>query len=101
MSTAAKQDQYSFTASTGESVIVRVGETVAASRLNPQVRIFSPNGTQIAAGQSTIGAEATVRATNSGIFRVSVRDNNGGANTGGYRLTFVKTGSPLVISDQY
>jgi hypothetical protein len=41
-----------------------------------------------------------LRATNSGIFQISVRDINGGPNMGAYRLTVVKTGSPLTISEQ-
>ena len=92
-------DPWTFTANAGESIIVRVGETAAASALLPWVRVSGPNGVMLGENFSAAAAEVAVRATNSGTFLVVVGDgNNGRAGTGNYRLTLAKTGTPLVIS---
>ena len=92
-------DAWTFTANAGETILVRIGETVAASGLYPWLRLYSPNGVLLSADFNPAAAEVTFRATNSGIFQVVVGDGNSGLGGGGtYRLTLAKTGDPIVAS---
>jgi hypothetical protein len=98
ISPAGREDRWTFPASIGESIVIRAGETVSGSTLAPQLRLYNPDGVLIDSAAATAAAEVSVRATNSGTFTVSVRDNNGGSGTGNYRLSLAKTGSPVIVS---
>ncbi len=92
-------DAWTFTASAGENIVVRMGETIAASPLYPWLRLYGPNGVLLNADFNAAAAEVTFRATNSGTFQVVVGDGNSGlGGSGNYRLSLAKTGSPLAIS---
>ena len=92
-------DQWTFSAKTGDSIIVRMGETTAGSRLLPWLRLYGPNGVLLNSDFNAGAAEVSARATNSGLFSVVAADGSGGlAGTGNYRISLVKTGEPLVIS---
>jgi len=93
-------DVWSFTASAGENLTIRIGELVAGSPLIPALWLFGPNGAQLDFyANSSVAGEVGLRATNSGTFTVVVGDNNNAyAGSGTYRLTLAKTGSPIVIS---
>ncbi len=91
-------DQWSFDASAGDSLTVRVGEMVAGG-LTPWVGIYGPTGVLLDSAYGTAAAEVSVRATNSGTFLVLVADlSNGYAGSGAYRLTLARTGSPVGVS---
>jgi hypothetical protein len=65
----------------------------------PWIRLFKPGNVQIGSDSGTAAAEIVVTAATNGTFTVIVADGSAGGNlTGTYRLTLVKTGSPLVIS---
>ncbi len=93
-------DVWSFTANTGESIFVAMGESVAGSALTPGLWLYGPNGVLITAyASSAVAAEIYARATNSGTYTVVVGDyNNAYAGSGAYRLTMVKTGDPILVS---
>lgn len=93
-------DVWNFTAGIGESITLRMGELTAGSPLTPAIWLFGPNGVLLDSyGASSVAAEVSVRATNSGTFTVVVGDfSNAYGGSGGYRLTLGKTGSPIVIS---
>ena len=93
-------DVWSFNAGVGESITIRMGETVNGSPLTPAVWLFGPNGALLDSyGASGLAAEVYFRATNSGTFTVVASDlSNAYGGSGAYRLTLAKTGSPIVIS---
>jgi len=95
-------DVWTFSANAGDNLTLRMGELTAGGTLTPGLWIYGPNGAQLDFfGSSTVAAEVSVRATNSGTFTVAVADFNAGSaygGIGGYRLTLAKTGSPVVIS---
>jgi hypothetical protein len=91
-------DVWSFTASAGENLIVRMGETVS-STLTPLIWLYGPNGVLLDFYNATLAAEVSFRATNSGTFTVVAGDFSGGyGGSGSYRLTLAKTGSSIVVS---
>jgi hypothetical protein len=92
-------DGWTFTATAGESFVVRMGETIAGSALTPFLRLYGPDGAFLAQSFSAAAAEVTMRATNSGTFLVVAGDGTAGlGGTGNYRISLAKTDSPLVIS---
>ena len=92
-------DVWTFTANSGESLAVRMGELTPNSTLTPYLRLYGPDATLLAAyGVSSTAAEVAVRATNSGTFTVVATDNSSlDTGTGGYRLKLAKTGSPIAL----
>jgi hypothetical protein len=99
ISPAGTTNFWTFTASAGESIVVRAGETTSGSTLTPHLQLYGPNGVLLDSVSSAAAAEVTTRATNSGTFAVYVRDNSAGQlGTGNYRISLAKTGSAPVIS---
>jgi hypothetical protein len=93
-------DAWSFTATAGEAIVVRAGESSATNNFVPWVRLYGPNGSLLGSSDGVGFGEVTVQATNSGTFLVVI-DNNPYYNTAGegtYILTLAETGSPLVIT---
>jgi trimeric autotransporter adhesin len=92
-------DLWTFTANSGDNLVVRMGEITDTNTFYPWVRLYSPTGVLLDSSYNTSAAEVAVRATNSGTFMVVVGDGNGGfSGSGAYRLTLAKTGDPVVVS---
>jgi len=92
-------DVWSFNANAGDNFTVRVGDVNGTGIFYPWVRLFGPNGVLLNHSYGPYAAEATFRATNSGVVTVVIGDGNSGLyGTGPYRLTLAKTGDPVVIS---
>ncbi len=92
-------DAWSFSASAGETIVVRMGETTVASGLYPWLRLYGPNGALLSDDFNPAAAEVIFRATNNGIFQVVAADGNSGlGGLGDYRLTLAKTSDPIVVS---
>src|SRR5204862_61587 len=70
-------DVWTFTANTGESIVVRAGEiTDASANFTPWIRLYGPNGALLGSGFGSLAGEVTARATNSGTFLVVFGDGN-------------------------
>ena len=68
-------DVWTFSANAGDSIFVAMGESVAGSALTPVLWLYGPNGALLASfGSSTVAAEISTRATNSGTFTVVAGD---------------------------
>ena len=92
-------DVWTFSANSGDAIIVRVGEITATNSFTPWVRLYGPNGKLLDSGFGAFSGEVTVTATNSGTFLAVVGDGNGAlSGSGDYRLTLAKTGDPVVVS---
>jgi len=94
-------DAWTFHADVGENIVVRAGESSTGTTLLPWLRLYSPNGVLLDSGFSQVAAEATFRATNSGLFLLVAADGNSGiGGAGNYRLSLAKAGSPLFTSPE-
>jgi trimeric autotransporter adhesin len=92
-------DMWTFSANSGDAIIVRMGEITQTNSFTPWVRLYGPNGKLLSSGFGTTVGEVTATATNSGIFIAVVSDGNGAfSGSGNYRLTLAKTGDPVVVS---
>ena len=90
-------DVWTFEASAGDAVVLRMGST----NYNPRLRLYGPDGEELGVSGSNNGgfqvAELAIRATNSGTFTVvasSVFVNG----TGRYTLTLAKTHSEVLTA---
>ncbi|MBI3849788.1 MAG: hypothetical protein HY298_05790 [Verrucomicrobia bacterium] len=92
-------DMWTFTATNGDSIVVRVGEITDTNTFTPWLRLYGPNGALLSSGFGASVGEVSTRATNSGTFIVVASDGNGAlSGSGTYRLTLAKTGDPVVVS---
>jgi hypothetical protein len=74
-------DTYTFTATAGEAIQVRVGKT--SGTLAPRVDIYSPSGNLITWGTSaSVGAIINLTAPGTGTYTVVVSDFTNGGSTG-------------------
>jgi hypothetical protein len=91
-------DTWTFSATNGDSILIKIGKITSTNNFTPRIRLFNPNSAQQALASSTSAAEIAVTATNTGTFTVIVDDVVSTTATGTYLLTLVKTGSALVVS---
>jgi hypothetical protein len=96
ISPAGDSDSWTFTASAGDSIVVRAGE-LSSTAFAPRVQVFSPTSVLLGTSTSTVGAEVAVTATNSGTFTVVVTDN-AGTQTNNYRLTLAKSPGAIFVA---
>jgi hypothetical protein len=87
------KDTWTFSADSGAAIVVRVGETVAGSLLTPNVTLYGPDKAQLMTSYAQSEAEVVKTAPSTGTYTVVVSDRYSGS--GGYRITMVKTGSPV------
>jgi hypothetical protein len=92
-------DLWTFSANSGDALIVRIGAITGTNTFTPWVRLYGPTGKFLGSGAGGLAGEVSTTATNSGAFLVLVGDGNGAfSGSGDYRLTLAKTGDPVVIS---
>ncbi len=92
-------DVWTVSASAGDAIVVRMGETAPNSPLKPHVRIYGPTGMLNGTGTGSAVGEVATTAGGSGTYLVVVADNSSGfGSEGEYRLTLAKTGSAVVVS---
>jgi predicted RNA-binding protein with TRAM domain len=97
ISSAGASNSWTFPASAGDAIVLRIGEITQTGSFVPRIRLFNPTSVQLAAASSSLAAGVAVTATNTGTFTVIV-DDAGAVATGTYRLTLAKTGSPIGVS---
>jgi hypothetical protein len=95
---AGHSDTWTFSATSGDSIVVRVGEITSTNGFTPRIRLFNPSAGQQALASGSVAAEIAVTATNTGTFTVIVDDAIGTTATGTYRLTLAKSGSPVAVA---
>ena len=84
------EDVYTFSASAGENVILRVGDT-GGTTLFPWLRVADPSGAAVDSKFGSAVAESAFVAGSSGTYTVVVDDaSSGGLSTGPYDLHFVR-----------
>lgn len=94
-------DLWNFTASAGQSIVVRMGQITDTNSFDPWVRLYGPDGALLLSDFGAAVSEVTLRATNSGTFLVVTGNNdyNNNAGSGTYVLTLAKTGEPALAVD--
>ena len=96
ISVAGETDSWTFTASAGDAIVVRVGDE-STTTFTPKIQLLSPTSVSLGSSAGAAAAEVAVTATNTGTFTIIVSDNSG-TLTGPYRLSLAKTGSTIVVS---
>ncbi len=92
-------DVWNFSAASGDSLIIEIGETVSGSALTPALWFYGPDGRQLDFNYGAAAAQVNFRATNNGTFTIVVGDYSSGySGSGAYRLTLAKTGAPIIVS---
>src|SRR5580704_14809216 len=92
ISAVGQTDTWTFAATAGDAIIVRVGNIVNTG-FTLGIQLLSPTSVLLGSSTGNPAAEIAMTATNTGTFTVRVSDNSG-AQTNAYRVTLAKTGSP-------
>lgn len=93
----ADMDLWTFTATNGDSIILRVGELVDSNNFEPMIQLYSPGGELLQSHQGYAATEVAVTATNSGTFTAVVSSYTA-AGTGAYRIHLAQAPEAFVIS---
>jgi hypothetical protein len=97
ISPVGHSDTWTFSANTGDAIVIRVGEITQSGSFTPQIRLKDPSAALLSTASGNVVAEIAVTAASSGTFTVIV-DDAFGAATGTYRLTLAQTGSAVTVS---
>ncbi len=87
---AAQMDAYTFTASAGDAILVRMA---AGMRLDPGIRLYASDGRLLASGWDYGHTEITQTLSAAGNYTLLVGDRNG-ARTGSYSLHLQRLNGP-------
>ncbi len=99
VSTNGDSDSWTFSASSGDRIVIRVGEiSTQTGTFSPRIRLQNPSAVQIGAASGAVAAEISVAATNTGTFTVIVDDNIGTTGSGTYRLTLAKSPGSVFVA---
>ena len=90
ISPVGDSDVWTFAATIGDRIVIRVGEITQTGSFSPRLRLQNPSAVLIASSSSTLATEVSVTATNTGTFTLTV-DDAGAAATATYRLTLAKS----------
>jgi len=90
-------DSWTFSASIGDTIVIRVGEISQTNNFTPRIRLQNPSAVLMASAQNTVAAEIAVTATNTGTFTVIV-DDAGSVATGTYRLTLARSPGAVFVA---
>ncbi len=103
--TTGDLDLWSFSASAGDNIIVRMGElTDTSGDFDPWIRLYGPTGLLLGSSSEFIASEIAVTATNSGTFTLLVGDGSDSypyyiSDTGTYQVYLAKAPGSFVVSD--
>ena len=86
-------DQWTFTASQGDAIVLSIGNVGSSSNFVPWIRLVSPTGAIIGDDRNFTTARIQVTAPTSGTYTVIVADFGASSNAvGNYLLTLAKAG---------
>lgn len=84
-------DVWSFAAAAGEKIDLQMSEVVSGSGLNPQIRLYNPDGSSLGSGFDTSTVQIVRTAPTSGYYTV-VLGSGGASLTGAGSYTFLVNG---------
>jgi autotransporter-associated beta strand protein len=95
LSSGTEPDFYSFAANAGQAVAIKFANLI---NRNPSVRLYRPNGTQLAFSLDGVGLHASLPDT--GTYRFELRgDNSAGTVTGQYVGEVVLAANPMLETE--
>ena len=89
-------DTWTFTANVGEYIAIHVGEAGSDSAFSPYLRLFDPNGVEIAGNYGNLAAAVAAVAPLTGTYVAAMTDgiaDGDDTDTGSYRITLGKAGA--------
>ena len=89
-------DVWTFTASNGDSIVLRAGKLSGTSSFAPYLQLYGPDGAPLQAAANNTDAYLSYQATNSGVFTVLVSSYNLG-NSGTYRLHYIQIPGAFIV----
>ncbi len=87
-------DPWTFAATSGDTIVLNIGETGPNSAFVPWIRVFGPTGAIVAGGNNwgDLAAQLAITAPATGIYTVIVTTaDSGNDDTGSYLLTMIQT----------
>ena len=91
ISSVGEADTYIFSANAGDTVFVRM--STASAYLDPEVRLYAPNGTELMTSWDTYSAEITYIVADNGEYTALAGDY-GGTETGDYGIFIQRLNTP-------
>ena len=91
------EDLWSFTANSGDTIVLRAGKLSGDASYAPLIRLYATNGALLTSDANVNDAYVSYRTTNSGTFNVVVGGYYQGY-TGTYQLTFAKAPGDFVVA---
>ena len=95
---AGEADTWTFSANTGDRLVIRVGEITTTNTFTPRIRLQNPSAVQVAVASSGVAAEITFTATNTGTHTVIVDNSVVSTATGAYRLTLAQAPGAILVA---
>jgi precorrin-6B methylase 1 len=96
---AGEIDTYTFSATTGDAIILGIGEVGADSAFVPWIRLLRPDNVLVGSQSGVLAAQIEFLATQTGTYTVQVASGDSGFNdTGTYTLTLAKAPGAFTIS---
>lgn len=97
-------DQWTFSATANDAVLIRIGETQPGGPdpgFWPWIQLYNPSGTLIGSAYNTLAAEVSLHAPVTGTYTVRVASaDSGGDALGDYVLRLVKVPGALTVPDE-
>ena len=94
--TLGDEDIWTFTANSGDDIILRCGELAGSASYFPWVRLIGPSGIAVGSANDNSDSYVNHRATNSGTYTVLVGSYFPG-QTGAYSLRYLKVPGPFIV----
>ena len=92
----ADMDLWTFMATNGDNIIVRVGELVDSNNFQPMIQLYGPDGKLLQTSESVAATEVAFTATNAGLFTAVVSSYTA-AGTGAYRIHLAQAPGSFVV----
>lgn len=87
---------YAFTANAGDTIVLRCGELSGSALFAPWLRLYGPGCVLVSSASQATDAYLAYRATNSGVFSVTVTSTGSGQD-GNYRLRLLRIPGAFIV----
>src|SRR5262245_51934982 len=88
---------YTFTATNGDTIVLRCGKLSGSGPFGPWIRLYGPNNALLSQDFNASDAYLTYRAVTNGTFTVAIASLTAG-QTGTFRLRFFKIPGTFTVS---